>query len=135
MTLEKLRALCLSFPGGTEQIQWGYDLVFKVGGKMFCVTPTEPAPVMLSFKCDDEAFAELVEREGVIPAPYLARAKWVALERFDAIADRELVPLITRAYEVVRDKLPKKAIAALAGVKPAKKKKVAGTRKKRKGRR
>jgi predicted DNA-binding protein (MmcQ/YjbR family) len=114
MTIEKLRALCLSFPGGTEQIQWGYDLVFKVGGKMFCVTPTEPAPVMLSFKCDDDVFAELVEREGVIPAPYLARAKWVALERFDTIADRELVPLVTRAYEIVRDKLPKKTIAMLS---------------------
>lgn len=121
MTIEKLRALCLSFPGGTEQIQWGYDLVFKVAGKMFCVTPTEPSPVMLSFKCDDDVFAQLIEREGVIPAPYLARAKWVALDRYEAIPDRELVPLITRAYEIVRDKLPKKTIATLTAAKPAKK--------------
>jgi predicted DNA-binding protein (MmcQ/YjbR family) len=120
MTIEKLRTLCLSLPGGTEQIQWGYDLVFKVGGKMFCVTPTEPAPVALSFKCDDDTFAELIEREGVIPAPYLARAKWVALERYEAIPDRELVPLITRAYEIVRDKLPKKTIATLTAAKKAK---------------
>ena len=42
MTLETLRTLCLSFPGATEQIQWGSDLVFKVGGKMFCVSCTEP---------------------------------------------------------------------------------------------
>ena len=114
MTIEKLRALCVSLPGATEQIQWGDDLVFKVGGKMFCVTTTEPSAVMLSFKCDDEVFAELVEREGVIPAPYLARAKWVALERYDVIADRELVPLITRAYEIVRDKLPARTRATLA---------------------
>lgn len=113
MTLEKLRLLCLSFPGATEQIQWGSDLVFKVGGKMFCVSCTEPAPVALSFKCDDETFAELIEVEGAIPAPYLARAKWVALERFDAIPDRKLTPLVRRAYEIVRDKLPKKTIAAL----------------------
>jgi predicted DNA-binding protein (MmcQ/YjbR family) len=115
MTLEKLRALCLSFPGATEQIQWGSDLVFKVGGKMFCVACTEPAPVAMSFKCDDETFAELIEREGAIPAPYLARAKWVALERFDTLPDRELAPLVSQAYELVCAKLPRKTIAQLTG--------------------
>ncbi len=115
MNLEKLRAHCLSHPGVTEQIQWGADLVFKVGGKMFCVACTEPAPNAMSFKCDDVTFAELIERDGAIPAPYLARAKWVALETFDTLPDRELTPLVTRAYELVRDKLPKKMIAQLSG--------------------
>lgn len=115
MNLDKLRAHCLSHPGATEQIQWGADLVFKVGGKMFCVACTEPAPVAMSFKCDDETFAELVERDGAMPAPYLARAKWVALETFDALPERELTPLVTRAYEIVRDKLPQKLVAALKG--------------------
>lgn len=116
MKLEKLRTLCLSFPGATEQIQWGADLVFKVGGKMFCVACTEPITppkVAMSFKCDDEAFAELIEVDGAIPAPYLARAKWVALESFDTLTDRELTPLVRRAYEIVRDKLPAKTVAAL----------------------
>jgi predicted DNA-binding protein (MmcQ/YjbR family) len=113
MNLEKLRAHCLSHPGVTEQIQWGADLVFKVGGKMFCVACTEPAPNVMSFKCDDQTFAELVERDGAIPAPYLARAKWVALETFDTLSERELTPLLTRAYELVRDNLPQKTIAAL----------------------
>ncbi|MGH9660782.1 MAG: MmcQ/YjbR family DNA-binding protein [Bryobacteraceae bacterium] len=113
MNLDKLRAHCLSHPGATEQLQWGADLVFKVGGKMFCVACTEPASVAMSFKCDDETFAELVEREGAMPAPYLARAKWVALETFDAVPDRELMPLVTRAYELVRDRLPQKIIAQL----------------------
>jgi predicted DNA-binding protein (MmcQ/YjbR family) len=115
MTLDKLRAHCLSHPGATEQIQWGADLVFKVGGKMFCVACTEPAPNAMSFKCDDETFAELIEREGAMPAPYLAKAKWVALETFDTLPDRELTPLVTRAYEIVRDKLPQKTVAALTG--------------------
>ena len=120
MTLETLRTLCLSFPGATEQIQWGSDLVFKVGGKMFCVSCTEPAPVAMSFKCDDETFAELIEVEGAIPAPYLARAKWVALETFDTLPDRELAPLVKRAYEIVRDKLPANTRASLkASAKPA----------------
>lgn len=114
MTLERLRKLCLATPGATEQIQWGSDLVFKVGGKMFCVACTEVAPVVASFKCDDETFAELCEREGIIPAPYMARAKWVALERWDALEDREFKPLLERAYTLVRQKLSKKAQAALA---------------------
>src|SRR5436309_14169521 len=80
MNVDWLREVCLSFPGVTEQIQWGYDLLFKVGGKMFALTPLEPAPVCLSFKASSENFAELTERPNIIPAPYLARAQWVALQ-------------------------------------------------------
>jgi predicted DNA-binding protein (MmcQ/YjbR family) len=102
-------------PGATEQIQWGKDLVFKVGGKMFCVANTDPAGAenAMSFKCDPETFAELCERDGMTPAPYLARAQWVALERFDTLADREINALVTRAYELIKNKLPKKTQAAL----------------------
>jgi predicted DNA-binding protein (MmcQ/YjbR family) len=115
MNLTRLRELCLSFPGATEQIQWGADLVFKVGGKMFCVACTEVAPNVMSFKCDDERFAELCERDGIIPAPYMARAKWVALERWDTLEDRELKPLVEQAYVLVRQKLPRKTQAELDG--------------------
>ena len=108
MNVEQLRKLCLSFPGTTEQIQWGDDLLFKIGGKMFAVTPLIPAPVVLSFKVTDENFAELTERPGVIPAPYLARAKWVALESRDALAIPELELLLRESYELVLAKLPKK---------------------------
>jgi len=106
--VEWLRKLCLSLPHTTEQIQWGSDLLFKVHGKMFAATPLEPASVCLSFKCSNEAFAELTERPGVIPAPYLARAKWVALETRDAIAREELAELLRASYELVVGKLPKK---------------------------
>src|SRR5437667_337309 len=80
MDAEWLRELCLSFPGTTEQIQWSCDLLFKVGGRMYAVTPLEPAPVWLSFKASPEKFAELTERQDIVPAPYLARAQWVALQ-------------------------------------------------------
>ena len=113
MTLEALRRLCIGLPGATEQVQWGADLVFKVGGKMFCVANTEPGNVAMSFKCDDETFATLIERDGVIPAPYLARAKWVALERFDTLPARELTALVQRAYELVVAKLPKTTRASI----------------------
>ena len=125
MNLEKLRAHCLSHPGATEQIQWGADLVFKVGGKMFCVACTEPVvppKVALSFKCDDDTFAELVERSGVIPAPYMAQHKWVAPEQFDTLGAAELEKLIVRAYEIVKAKLGPSTRAKAAGKKPAAKK-------------
>lgn len=108
MNLDQLRKLCLSFPGTTEQIQWGDDLLFKVGGKMFAVTRLEPAKVWLSLKADPENFAELTERPGIIPAPYLARAKWIALESPDAVPDAELAQLLRESYELVRAKLPGK---------------------------
>ena len=119
MTLSRFRALCLGHPGATEQLQWGADAVFKVGGKMFAVACTDhaqsPDAPVCSFKCDPERFAELLEREGVVPAPYLARAQWVALQQWDALTDREIATATAVAYERVRATLPKKVQAALAG--------------------
>ena len=77
MDIENIRKHCLSLPHATEQVQWGYDLVFKVDGKMFAVAPTEVAPVCLSFKCSPENFAELCERPGIIrPPTWRARSGW-----------------------------------------------------------
>ncbi len=119
MNLDQLRKLCLSFPGTTEQIQWGDDLLFKVGGKMFAVTRLEPAKVWLSLKANPEHFAELTERPGIIPAPYLARAKWIALESPDALLDVELSQLLRESYELVRAKLPRKIAESIAHGKAA----------------
>jgi predicted DNA-binding protein (MmcQ/YjbR family) len=119
MNVDWLRELCLSFPGVTEQIQWGYDLLFKVGGKMFAITPLEPAPVCLSFKASPEDFAELTERPNIIPAPYLARAQWVALQTRDALPAGELARLLRNSYDMIFAKLSKKAREAVSGPKPA----------------
>jgi predicted DNA-binding protein (MmcQ/YjbR family) len=118
MDLDALRKLCLSFPGASEQIQWGDDLVFKVAGKMFAVTPLEPARVYLSFKVSREDFAELTERPGINPAPYLARAQWIALESPDAMPASELAGLLRDSYELVCAKLPRKVRESLSDPKP-----------------
>jgi predicted DNA-binding protein (MmcQ/YjbR family) len=114
MNVDWLREVCLSFPGVTEQIQWGYDLLFKVGGKMFAVTPLEPAPVCLAFKASPENFAELTERPNIIPAPYLARAQWVALQTRDALPAEELARLLRESYDMVFAKLPRKTRDAVS---------------------
>ncbi len=117
MTLERFRALCLAQPGATEQIQWRVDAVFKVGGKMFAVACTDftdyPGVPVCSFKCDDETFAELCEREGVMPAPYMARSKWVALREWGALPDEQFAPLVANGYGLVRAGLPRKIQVAL----------------------
>lgn len=107
MDIDQLRKLCLSFPGVTEQIQWGDDLLFKVGGKMFAVTPLEPARLWLSLKAEPEEFAELTERPGVIPAPYLARAKWIAIESPETLPQSEVAALLRKSYDLVAAKLPR----------------------------
>jgi predicted DNA-binding protein (MmcQ/YjbR family) len=113
MDLDWIRRCCLSFPHATEQVQWGSDLVFKIGGKMFAVAPTEPAPVSMSFKCTVEEFAELVERPNIIPAPYLARAHWIAIQSEDALPRAEIKRLLRQSYDLVFAGLTKKVQAKL----------------------
>jgi predicted DNA-binding protein (MmcQ/YjbR family) len=114
MNAERFRTLCLALPGATETVQWGNDLVFKVAGKMFAVAALDAdAAHRVSFKCSPEQFVELQEHEGVVPAPYLARAKWVALERFDAISDAEIERGVRESYALVKARLTKKQQQAL----------------------
>ena len=113
MDVEWVRRVFMAFPHSTEQVLWGADLVFKIGGKMFAAAPLEPARVCLSFKCTPEQFAELTERPGVIPAPYSARAHWVALESEDALPRAEIRELLRQSYGLVLARLPKKRQAEL----------------------
>lgn len=113
MDAPAIREVCLALPGATESVQWGNHLVLKVGGKMFAVTCLDVSPHLVSFKCSPERFAELVEREGFVPAPYLARAKWVAMERGTPVLRAELVAWFQAAHAEVAARLPKKVRAEL----------------------
>ena len=114
MDNETVRNFCLALPHATEGVQWDNDLLFRVGGKMFAVIALEPeASNRLAFKCTPEKFEELIELDGIIPAPYMARNKWVSLQRFDALKDSEIKSLIRNSYEMVFQKLPKKVQAQL----------------------
>jgi len=120
VTIETLREICRKLPDVTEDVKWDQDLAFCVGKKMFAVVNLEP-PHQLSFKCTPEGFGELVERNGLIPAPYLARAMWVQQEELGgALERRELEVLIKTSYELVRAKLPKRSGAKAKTTKRAK---------------
>lgn len=131
MDIDWVRNFCMKMPHATESLQWGDDLIFKVGGKMFAALVLVPAKVWLSFKCAPEEFVELSERPGIIPAPYSARYHWVALQTRDALASTELERLLRNSYELVFAKLPRKTQAALALAKPARKIKTINTRRPR----
>ena len=108
MDVDWLRRFCLSFPRAKENLQWEDELCFKVGGKIFAMISLNSVPQQLSLKCAPETFAELVEQEGIIPAPYVGRYKWVLLERLDVLPPSEVKELICQSYELVSAKLPKK---------------------------
>ena len=131
MDAESLRTFLLSLPNVCETMQWGDNLVFwvgdkKIGGKMFALCSLTPDHGgVLSFAAGPERFAELVEVEGVFPAPYLARAHWVAVERWNTLPASQLKELLRAAREIVYESLPKKTRAALE-VSPTKQRTVAG---------
>ena len=104
--MDSIRGYCLAFPRATENLQWGEDLCFKVGGKIFTIIGLDS--LKLCFKCTPDSFAELVQREDIRPAPYVGRYKWVMLDRLDALANAELREFIAKSYEMVAAKAPKK---------------------------
>jgi len=120
MDNERIRVICMAMPHVAETLNWGHHLVYwagdrEIGGKMFALTDLDSSGSgVLSFHCGAERFHELMENEGIVPAPHLARAYWVMLERWDALRPREIEEGLRRAYQLIFDKLPKRTRAVLA---------------------
>lgn len=112
MDIDVLRTICLSFPAVTEDVKWGNDLCFCVGGKMFCVTNLEP-PHTFSFKVTDAEFDELSGSEGFQPAPYLARAKWVLVTDSSKLSRQDLKNYLQQSYELITAKFSRKQLKDL----------------------
>lgn len=104
MNFDALRVLCLSLPNATENLQWEDELCFKVQGKIFAMVSLSSVPQRLIFKSDPDEFPELLEREGILPAPYVGRYKWVMLENLDALPKGEIERCIKKSYEMVAAK-------------------------------
>ena len=101
-------------------MNWGHHLVYwagdrDIGGKMFAMTDLDGTGIgVLWFHCGAERFHELLEREGIIASPYLARAHWVTVERWDVLRPREIEDELKRAHALIFEKLPPKTKAILA---------------------
>jgi predicted DNA-binding protein (MmcQ/YjbR family) len=120
MDVERARAFLLGLPHAVETMQWGDNLVFwvgdkAVGGKMFCLLNLDAgAHGVVSYAAGPERFAELVEVEGMKPAPYMARIHWVAAERWDVLRNVEWEQELRAAHGITLGKLPAKVLAVLA---------------------
>ncbi len=102
---------------------------------MYACAGLEPGVHWLSFKTSPENFAELIEKQGIAPAAYLARAHWVAIEVNCGLSSREIKDLVRQAYEIVFAKLPKKTqrdLSSKAAQKKSGPKKAGGKKAKRK---
>jgi predicted DNA-binding protein (MmcQ/YjbR family) len=119
MDAERVREFLLGLPHVVETQQWGDNLVFwvgdkAIGGKMFCLLDLEGGGHgVVSYAAGPERFAELVEQEGLKPAPYMARIFWVAAERWDALRNAEWEGELRAAHGITLAKLPKKLVAVL----------------------
>src|SRR5207302_7117737 len=112
MNVDSLRRYCLSFPNTRETLQWGETLCFKVANKLFATLSLDVASeTRLCLKCTPERFAELLEIEGCHPAPYVGRYKWIGMESFDCLNDRELQAAVSESYALISAKLPKKTLS------------------------
>lgn len=115
MDEKSLRKLCAGWPGVSAEIKWDDDLIFMVAGKMFCgLCVKGPQKGKFAFKVEAGRFLEFTDRPGIVPAPYMARAHWISLDDPSVLPRAELQALVRRAYELVREKLPKKLQRELA---------------------
>ena len=119
MDNEKIRSFCLAMPHVTETLNWDHILVYwvgprEMGGKMFALTDADQTGACcLCFPAGEEHFYELLEREGVCPAPHMARAHWVGLERWNALRPREIEEELREAHARIFLKLTRRTRAFL----------------------
>ena len=120
MDAERARAFLLKLPHAVETMKWGDNLVFwvgdkAIGGKMFCLVNLEGVPrQVMSYSAGPERYAELLEREGVAPAPYMARIHWVAVEQWSALRNAEWESELRAAHAITLAKLPRRTCDVLA---------------------
>jgi predicted DNA-binding protein (MmcQ/YjbR family) len=110
MNLDKLRELCMSFPGATEGLKWEDHICFMVAEKIFCMTGADGGTC---FKVSPEEIEEMTERDGIVPTPYMARNMWVTVQEFNKLKPKEWQHYIRQSYKIIRSKLPKKVQANL----------------------
>jgi len=112
-------AFVLSLPSVVVVRQWRDDSVAKVGGRIFALLDAGPGEVWL--KVSDMAFELLTELEGIRPAPYFARAGWVAIAPDSPLTTGEMQAYIVEAHRLVASKLSRRRRTELGldGVTPA----------------
>jgi len=115
VTRDEFDDFCGGLTGVSHVVQWGNASVWKVGGKIFAICSIWGAGdhEKIGFKCSDLSFTLLCEQDGIVPAPYLGRAKWVQLASPDAMTDPDIRRYIAQAHTIIAAKLTKAKRAEL----------------------
>jgi len=113
MNIQQLYEFCLSKKGVTEHFPFDEDtLVFKVGGKMFCLTSLkvwESGMPSMNLKCDPEKAIELrAEYEAIRPGYHMSKVHWNSVDFNKDVSDKMMCELINHSYDLVFKSLPKK---------------------------
>jgi predicted DNA-binding protein (MmcQ/YjbR family) len=98
---DAFRDACLGLPAATLTVQWGDTQVFKVGGRMFALMGGAVAQDGISLKVSDLAYEVLVETGRAVPAPYLARARWVRFSDLATLDEAEVRDWLHNAHRLV----------------------------------
>ena len=106
MNIQQLYELCLSKKTVTEHFPFDEDtLVFKVGGKMFCLASLqdwENENPSISVKCDPNYAEELrAQFESVTPGFHSNKKHWNTVFINKEIPDKKIVHFINHSYELV----------------------------------
>jgi predicted DNA-binding protein (MmcQ/YjbR family) len=125
MDTERIRSYLLSLPHVLETAQWG-GLVFwvgdkAIGGRMFVMLPLDGNESLerseknrvISYSAGPERYSELIEVEGIFPAPYSARIFWVAVSGWDVFRKAEWERELSAAHALTLAKLPPKVRTVL----------------------
>jgi predicted DNA-binding protein (MmcQ/YjbR family) len=113
MNIQQLYEFCQSKKDVTEHFPFDEDtLVFKVGGKMFCLTSLtqwEKGTPSLNLKCDPNVAVELREKfDGITPGYNMSKVHWNTVRINEDVPDKKTFHLINHSYELVFASLTKK---------------------------
>jgi len=102
MNLEIIRTFCLSKKGVSEEFPFDEDtLVFKVMGKIFCLTSLDN-PVSVNLKCDPEKAVTLrEEHEEIQPGYHMNKVHWNTVSLIGSLSDKFILDLIEHSYNLV----------------------------------
>lgn len=101
----------LGLPSATLVRQWRDDSVAKVGGKIFALLDSDGGDIW--FKASPMSFDLLITLDGIRPAPYFARAGWVAVSPESPLRGEELAAYIAEAHRLIAARLPRRTKAEL----------------------
>ena len=111
MTRPGFEAFVARLPAVSVVRQWRDDSVAKVGDKIFALLDRDTGEVWC--KVSEMSFDLLTEMPGIRPAPYFARAGWVAISVDSPLTGDEVEAYVVEAHRIIAAKMSARKRRAL----------------------